>query len=179
MTGPAGRFAAFLALGIVTGGIVGAVLSDDHNISGLTLYLLPGLVFGLAFGPLLAWSGSSRPWNAAVFAAAAVGANAVAVLAAINLLDPVEKIVHGEGLWALVVVGIIAGAIGGGLLGGVTALLAIARQGLWLTLAGALLGAFLPIFLQWEGTGAFVFFMLWQAGYAGALALVLPGLDEA
>jgi hypothetical protein len=179
VTGPVGRLVAFLALGIVTGGIVGAVLSDDHAINSFTLYVLPGLVFGLAFGPMLAWCRATGPRGAAIYAVAAVGAHAVAVLAAINLVDPVEKLFGAEELWALVAVGIVAGAIGGGLLGGVTALVATARRWPWLGLAGALLGAFLPLFLQWAGTGAFVFFVLWQAGYGGALALILPGLEEA
>jgi hypothetical protein len=178
VTGPAGRFVAFVALGVVSGGIVGAVLSDDHAINSFTLYVLPGLVFGLIFGPLLAWCRVTGARGAAVYVVAATGANAVSVLAAINLVDPVEKLLGAEELWALVVVGIVAGAIGGGLLGGVTALVATARQWPWLSVAGALLGAFLPLFLQWQGAGAFLFFVLWQAGYGGALALVLPPQDD-
>jgi len=173
-----GRVAAFLALGVVTGGVVGAVLSDDRNITTLTLYVLPGLVFGLVFGPLLTWCEATSARGAAYFAIAATGANAAAVFTAIRLFDTVKETLHLDEPWALAVVGVVAGAIGGGLLALVVMLIADARRAPWLTAAGALLGALLPIFFEWEAGGAFVFYALWQAGYAAAMAMVLPPMIE-
>jgi len=163
----------FAGLGALTGAIAaGVLIAIDFNWA--SLYVLPGLVFGLAFGTLLHRQRLLRPGRAALYAAAATLANAAAVVAAMQSLDTVETIVGSGGTPALALSGGIAGAVGGGLLAAAAA--PPLRIGQWprLAAAGALLGALLPILIEGQEISIFAFYMIWQAGYAAALAATLP-----
>lgn len=137
---------------------------------------MPGLVSGATFGIVLWHRRLLSAARALIYLAAATFANAAAVFAALFVVDPLTSMI-GEGA-AIVVSGIIAGALGGGLLAGVTTLL-LPIAGWWLLMAaGSLLGAALPILVDGEDVGAFVFYALWQGGYAAALAASLPRLER-
>src|SRR5712671_2806568 len=139
------KLARFAGLGALTGAIAGVLIAIDF--SPTSLYVVPGLVFGLAFGALLHRQRLLRSGRAALYVAAATLANAAAVVTAMQSLDTVEAIV-GSGRLGLALSGVIAGAVGGGLLAGATVLLLrIARWPL-LVVAGALLGALLPILVE-------------------------------
>jgi len=169
------QLARFAGLGALTGAIAGVLIAIDFNWA--SLYVLPGLVFGLAFGALLHRQRLLRSGRAALYVAAATLANAAAVVTAMQSLDTVEAIV-GSGRLGLALSGVIAGAVGGGLLAGATVLLLrIARWPL-LVVAGALLGALLPILVEGgDVIGTVAFYILWQGGYAAALAASLPRVE--
>jgi hypothetical protein len=73
----------------------------------------------------------------------------------------------------LALAGVIAGAVGGGLLGSITACLISVRERLWPLAVGAALGLLVPVAVEWDAFGIFVFYILWQGGYAAALAPVV------
>lgn len=165
----------FAGLGALTGATAaGALVAIDFQWA--SLYVLPGFVFGLAFGTLLHRQRLLRLGRAALYGIAATLANAAAVLTAMQSLDAVEAIVGGTRL-ALAVSGGVAGAVGGGLL----AAAAVPPLGIagWprLVAAGALLGTLLPLLIEGREIGTFAFYMLWQAGYAAALAATLPRIE--
>src|SRR5216683_5796257 len=155
------KLARFAGLGALTGAIAGVLIAIDFNWA--SLYVLPGLVFGLAFGALLHRQRLLRSGRAALYVAAATLANAAAVVTAMQSLDTVEAIV-GSGRLGLALSGVIAGAVGGGLLAGATVLLLrIARWPL-LVVGGDVIGTV-------------AFYILWQGGYAAALAASLPRVE--
>lgn len=166
------RFAGFGALtGATAAGILVAV-----DFQWASLYVLPGLVFGLVFGTLLLRLRLLRLGRAALYCAAATLANAAAVVTAMQSLDTVEAIV-GAGRLALALSGSIAGAVGGGLLA--VAMIPPLRIAQWprLVAAGAVLGMALPLLIDGREIGTFAFYLIWQAGYAAALAATLPRIE--
>jgi hypothetical protein len=159
---------AFALLGAVTGAISAAILiALDFSFERPSLYVVPGLVFGVAIGVALwhrRWLGPER---SVAYLVAASLANAAAVFAARYTWD-----LGG----VLVITGIIAGAVGAGLLTGMIAvLLSIARWPLPIA-AGALLGALLPLTEQGP-IAFFIFYIVWQGGFAAAVAATLPALE--
>jgi hypothetical protein len=165
----------FAGLGAITGATAAGVLVAI-DFQWASLYVLPGLVFGLAFGTLLQRQRLLRLGRAALYCAAATLANAAAVVTAMHSLDTVEAIV-GSGNLALALSGSIAGAVGGGLLA--AAMMPPLRIAQWprLVAAGALLGAALPLLVEGREIGTFAFYVIWQAGYAAALAATLPRIE--
>jgi len=169
------KLARFAGLGALTGAtIAGVLIAIDF--AWASLYVLPGLVFGLAFGALLHRLRLLRPGRAALYVAAATLANAVAVVTAIQSLDMVEAIV-GSGRLGLALSGVIAGAVGGGLLAAAVVPPLRIVQCLLLAAVGAVLGALLPILIGEQELGTFAFYMIWQGGYAAALAATLPRIE--
>ncbi|HET7595229.1 MAG TPA: hypothetical protein VFK49_07215 [Stellaceae bacterium] len=169
------RLLRFAGLGALTGAAAAGVLvAVDYQWA--SLYVLPGLVFGLAFGTLLRRLRLLRLGRAALYCAAATLANAAAVVTAMQSLDTVEAIV-GAGRLALALSGSIAGAVGGGLLA--LAMIPPLRIAQWLRLiaTGALLGMALPLLIDGREIGTFAFYLIWQAGYAAALAATLPRIE--
>jgi len=163
---PMGEFPAVALYGHCVGGA--RVLGACSGFS-LSVYCLPGLVFGAAFGAAWWRAGRLDPAQAAGFALAATLANALAVAAALTANDPIEPLLDGASLAGA---GAIGGAVGGGLLARLAAgWLKLARWPL-LALAGAVLGLLLPIFDS--AAGEIAFYVVWQAGYAVALAVCLP-----
>lgn len=165
------KIIAFALLGAVTGAISAALLLA-FDFKAYSPYVVPGVVFGIAFGVVF-WQ---RRWlrleRSAAYLVAAGLANAAAVFVALHILDEVGEIV-GKGA-ATLVTGVIAGAVGAGLLTGITSLLlSIARWPLPIA-AGALLGALLPVFVDGQDAGLFGFYILWQGGFAAAVAATLP-----
>lgn len=169
------RLLRFAGLGALTGATAAGVLvAVDYQWA--SLYVLPGLVFGLAFGTLLRRLRLLSLGRAALYCAAATLANAAAVVTAMQSLDTVEAIV-GAGRLALALSGSIAGAVGGGLLA--LAMIPPLRIAQWprLVAAGALLGMALPLLIDGREIGTFAFYLIWQAGYAAALAATLPRIE--
>jgi hypothetical protein len=117
-----------------------------------------------------------RLGRACLYVAAAVLANAAAVVTAMQVLDTVDAMVGG-GMLAITASGGIAGAVGGGLLAcAAVPPLRLARWPL-LVVAGAVLGTLLLLFTEGRDIGILTFYMIWQAGYAAALAAALPRIE--
>jgi hypothetical protein len=163
---------AFLPIGDFPG------ISLFHHCIGLVLegrcqglpagfYLGPGLVFGLAYALAL-----QRGWARAGFLVASVLCNTLAVMIAVNLVEFLDHYLPNAGWLSQASSGLIAGAVGGGLLARVAA---ISLPGLrWGRLLGigAGLGLLLPIGLADDlgAVGLYIFYALWQGGYGAALA---------
>jgi hypothetical protein len=166
---------AFALLGAVTGAVTAALLRAlDTETS---LYVVPGLVFGVAIAIALWQRRRLPPVRAAAYVVAVSLANAAAVSIALSTSDDVASIVGKEAGTA--VTGVIAGAVGAGLATGATALLASIARWLWPIAVGAILGAILPVFVDGGDSGIFVFYILWQAGFAAATAATLPWIEKA
>jgi len=154
----------------VLGVCIGLRLFAMCNGADLTVYVLPGLLFGVPFAGVFLASGRLSLPGGIVFGLTSVIANAAAVAASLAARDLLGHVVHGP--LQLAVTGAIGGAVGGGLLAlGVRRLLVpLAWMRPWAV--GTALGLLLAL---WEtGVGMFAFYILWQAGYAAALAGVPP-----
>jgi hypothetical protein len=74
----------------------------------------------------------------------------------------------------MAIAGAIAGAVGGALLGRVAATLFPGLRLRRSVIAASALGLLVPVVLLWEVAGVFLFYIVWQAGTAVALASSLP-----
>jgi len=190
----------FLALGAASGALAAAAtFAPLDEIPGIELfgyclgmrvgskcggipagfYIFPGVIFGLAFAPLLWRHRRVRPAGALAFGVLAAIANFVAVFVCVASLDPLSNILAVDMADVpIAIAGGIGGAIGAGLLSGGAALLgAMTRP--WRSIGtGCGLGFLVPLVMQWEIVGVFVFYVIWQAGYAAALARSLPSLER-
>ena len=156
------------------GACVGLLAMGKCEGLDLALYVFPGLTFGLAFAGGFVWRGRLRMGEAVVFWAGTMMAHAVAITATLTAQNVVVAI--GPGTISLAVSGAIGGALGGGMVAAMARhLLAIAH---WrrLAAAGSLLGLLLPVIDT--SAGLFVFYALWQAGYAATLTILLPNRDQ-
>jgi hypothetical protein len=167
----------FAVFGAVTGALTAAILlllDFKEN----SLYIVPGLVFGIAFA-LALWQRWRLPPARAVAYVIAVGlANAAAVFVTLYIADEVAKIVVGKEAGDAVT-GVIAGALGAGLATGATALLIRIRRWPWPVAVGAILGGLLPVFIDGPDGGIFLFYIVWQCGFAAATVATLPPLERA
>jgi hypothetical protein len=77
---------------------------------------------------------------------------------------------------AIVLAAIVGGALGSGILTGATRFLVPGTRLLAPTAVGAGLSATVLPLLDAEPLGRFVFHMIWQTGYAAALATALPAV---
>jgi hypothetical protein len=201
------RLAAFALCGVGTGAVTAAVCTvakvgevEPFAISGYCLgvqvsgagvmqggactgidgafYLFPGLVFGIAFGPLLRRRSHLSGSGAIGYALAAVVANAVAVTVCVSAVHPLNDLLPFDNpVLDLAVAGIIAGAVGGGLLGMILRALnrgGSLRPGIML---GGALGMLAPLIIMFDATGGFAFYMIWQGGYAAAVAAGLQSVE--
>ncbi len=184
------RIAQFALVGAFAGGLsAGSIFVPTVTIPGINLlgtcigiyffagcqgvdlgwYIFPGLIFGLSFAVFLSGSGVLRARSAAIFAAAATGSYALAVMSALAVYDGLRSSEERVGI--LAVAGVTAGAIGGGILARIAAPLFQFPGWPRLMAVGAGLGLLLSLWAS--SIGSFLFFPLWQAGYAGALAWML------
>ena len=143
------------------------------------IYVFPGLVFGIVFGPLLYFSRRLSAARAALYVLAAFVANTVAVSICISLMHPVDDLLPFDNLALdIAISGVIAGAVGGGLLGAVLAAFnSAARRALPIAVAAGL-GILTPVVIMLQDLGIFAFFIVWQSGYAAAIAASLPRLQK-
>ncbi len=173
------RLALYAILGAVTGALAaaGVLYLRLGDLPGGWLsaefYLYPGLIFGLAFGILFWAQGRLKPASAVAFALAATVSNALAVVTWTAIDEPIASLLHAEdtGDMMFAVTGVIAGAVGGGLLGYCAARLLRVAGWPRLLAAGAALGLLLP--LVQSKPGFFAFYILWQAGYAATMATIV------
>src|SRR5258707_5551355 len=162
-TGGAPLATGFAVVGAVTGAIAAACtlyqIGEFHGIAigeycfGLqatpsstcggidgAIYVFPGLVFGIVFGPLLYFCRRLSAAGAAAYVLAAFAANVVAVSLCISAMHPVNDLLPFDNLVLdIAISGVIAGAVGGGLLGAaVAALNPAARRALPIAIAAGL-----------------------------------------
>lgn len=174
---PAQRVTLFALLGVASGAAA-ALVFELTDPQGVSIYGAPGLVFGVIFAAVLWHRRVLKAVRAVIYALAATLCHAAAVVTALQLVEPLQHLLGGGDKPGLIACGVIAGAVGGGLLAVVTGFLAPIRRGALLAATGALLGALLPIAVDVDALGPFVFYMVWQGGYAAALALSLPRIEK-
>ena len=153
-----------------------------------TLYLFPGTIFGVLFAALRCRQGWIGPGRFIAFACASGIANAVAVFVCVwltdrlsdamdigflNLPTAIAGVISFLNL-PTAIAGAIAGAAGGALLGGIAATLFPGLRLRRSVIAASALGLLVPLVLIWEIAGVFLFYIVWQSGYAAALASSLP-----
>ena len=174
---------AFLRLGepppiVIAGycfGVKASSISPCGTIDG-SLYLFPGLVFGVVFGPRL-WHGRRLIASGiALYAGAATFANALAVFVCVSLQYPLDDLLPFDNpILNLALSGAIAGAIGGGMLGFVHTRLDPRAQSKTPLAVAAGLGLSTPIVIMGDDPiGLYAFYMIWHGGYAAALAVSRP-----
>ena len=139
----------------------------------LAFYLMPGLIFGVAFAGLAAWRGRLRLPGAIVIVTAASIGNALATAICVGLFVPFGAVMGLGPDISIGLIGALSGAVGGGLLGGAAKLVCGARVRRPIA-AAAGLGLLIPVVPNWPVAGCFVFYIVWQAGYAASLAASLP-----
>jgi hypothetical protein len=167
----------FAVFGAVTGALTAAILMVI-DFKENSLYVVPGLVFGIAFALALWQRWRLAPARAVAYVIAVSLANAAAVFVALYITDKVAKIIAGQDA-GYAVTGVIAGAIGAGLATGATALLMPIRRWPWPIAVGAILGGMLPVFVDGPDSGIFLFYIVWQCGFAAATVATLPSLAKA
>jgi hypothetical protein len=139
----------------------------------LSFYLLPGLIFGVAFAGIETWRGRLGPPGTIAFVVASVIGNALATTLCVGLTFPLSALLGIDGDLPAALAGAISGAIGGGLLSVAAKLIRRAR--VWRSVvAAAGLGLLVPLVPEWPVGGSFVFYIVWQAGYAAALGVGWP-----
>jgi hypothetical protein len=167
-----------IAIGGYCFGLQATSSSTCGGIDG-AVYIFPGLAFGLVFGPLLYFCRRLSPAGAVAYALAAFAANAVAVSICISVMHPVDDLLPFDNLILdIAISGVIAGAVGGGLLGAALAAFnSAARRALPIAVAAGL-GVLAPAAIMFDQPGVFAFFIIWQSGYAAAVAASLPRLQR-
>jgi len=139
----------------------------------VSYYLFPGLIFGALFAGTLHRQRQIGGRPVAVFALASTVANAIAVFVCLALVDPLQNSLITSDL-GIAISGAVAGAIGGGLLAEAARRVfpgaSLARP----VIAGSVLGLGVVALAELEAPGVFLFYIVWQAGYAAALTASLP-----
>jgi hypothetical protein len=140
-----------------------------------TFYLFPGTIFGVLFAALR----SRRDWiglrRFVAFICASGIANAVAVSVCVWLTDRLGDALNIDFLdLPMAIAGAVAGAAGGALLGGAAVIVFPGFRLRRSVIAASALGLLVPLVVTWEIAGVFLFYTIWQAGYAATLASSLP-----
>jgi hypothetical protein len=139
----------------------------------LSFYLLPGLIFGIAFAGIETWRGQLGAPRAIAFVVASGIGNALATTLCVGLTVPFSALLGIDGDIPAALTGAVSGAMGGGLLSVAAKLICRAR--VWRSIGvAACLGLLVPLVPEWPVAGSFVFYILWQAGYAAALGAGWP-----
>jgi len=191
------RAASALAVGIASGLLSAAVVTFYHmgdvaapevfgycfglRISSrcdgvdAALYLFPGSLFGVIFIAWERWRRRIDPARLVGFAVASGVANAVAVFLCVWLTDRLNEALDIDFLdLPMALAGAVAGAAGGALLGGAARALSLGFNLRRSIAAAAALGLLVPFVVTWEIAGVFLFYAIWQGGYAVALTTGLP-----
>lgn len=150
------------------------VVNGCNGIDG-AFYLFPGLVFGIVFAGVERWRGRFDGGVGSGFVIASLIGNALAVFVCVGLADPLSSAIDIRTFdLPIALAGGIAGAIGGTILAGATAMFVPGTDPRPSIAISAGIGLFVPIVTEWEAVGVFVFYIAWQAGVAAALGASLP-----
>ena len=134
-------------------------------------YLFPGAIFGILFGAMLLRIRRAPVNRVGAFAGASCVANALAVFLCVWLSDALTDFIDADFFnLPMAIAGAIAGAAGGAVLGFSAQALSLGLNLRASLIAASALGLLVPLVLMWEVLGFFVFYAIWQAGYAAALA---------
>ena len=164
-------------LGVISGIIsaIGTVPfrpSDDLRL--LSLFVLPGFVFGAIVGPALAYGQWLSPARVPVWILSATLGHFAAALCVTALTWRLQAALPLKEEPAILVAATLAGALGGGMLAAANRFLIPGATWITPTIVGAVLGPLVLLHDLGPFLGRLVFYGIWQAGYAAALAAALP-----
>jgi hypothetical protein len=177
MITPRRRLIAFALLGMISGAIsaTGIVaFAPPGDVALLLIFFLPGLAFGLIVGSTLVyggWLASKRLPAWIVFATLGHFAAALCIMALTWRLEAALPITEGS---ATLIAAAAAGTTGGALLAGANRLLVPGTSWIAPTIVGGVLGPLVMLHDLGPFLGRLMFYLIWQAGYAAALAAALP-----
>jgi hypothetical protein len=166
-----GRVFSFALFGALAGALSAATVSLAAD---LLIYFGPGFIFGAVFAPLLVRRKQMPPLRAIAWLACSALAYTIAVMCVLVLIRRLEDLLAMRETSAIALSGLAAGTLGGGLLAVATRLLIADTRWLIPTAVGAVLGLALLLLDEPMSFGTFAFYIIWQGGYAVALALALP-----
>lgn len=177
MTETQRRVVTFAVLGLVSGAIAATAIipfpaSDDLRLSAL--FVLPGFVFGAVVGPALAFCGYMRRTRIAAWLISATLGHFAAALCVTALTWRLQAALPLKEEPAILIAAALGGALGGGILAFANRLLVPGAGWSAPTIVGGLLGPLVLLHDAGPILGRLAFYAIWQAGYAGALALALP-----
>jgi hypothetical protein len=171
------RLLAFALLGIISGAIsaTGVIsITPPDNFGLLLIFVLPGLAFGVIIGPALCCGGWLRPGRVPVWVVLATLGHFAAALCVTALTWRLQAALLLSEQSAILIAATLAGTLGGGILADANRFLIPGAGWITPTIVGATLGPLVLVHDAGPILGRLVFYVIWQAGYAAALALVLP-----
>jgi hypothetical protein len=171
------RILGLMLLGVISGaisaiGVTPFIPLGDFGL--LLIFFLPGLVFGLIIGPALTYGGWLTPARVAAWVVFATLGHFAAVLCVMGLTWRLEAALPIKGETAILSAATLAGTLGGGILAGGNRLLVPGAGWIAPTIVGGVLSSLVMLHDTGPFLGRFLFYGLWQARYAAALAMALP-----
>lgn len=172
----------FALLGIISGTIsaVGIIPFAPPNDFGLlAMFLLPGFVFGVVVGLALTyfrWLSAKRVPAWVVFATLGHFAAALCVTGMTWRLQAALPLKEQS---AIMIASAFGGAVGGGMLAAANRFLVAGARWIAPTIVGAVLGPLVLLHDAGPVLGRLLFYMIWQGGYAAALAVAFPTSQRA
>jgi hypothetical protein len=171
------RVIAFALLGMISGaisatGIIPFTPPGDFGL--LLIFFLPGLVFGLIIGSALAYGGWLRIARIVPWMVAATLGHFIAALCVTAMTWRLREAFSITDESATLIAATLAGTLGGGILAGGNRLLVPGAGWIVPTIVGGVLAPLVALHDAGPFLGRLLFYVIWQAGYAAALAAALP-----
>jgi hypothetical protein len=138
------------------------------------IFLVPGLVFGVIIGSALYLGGWLRPWRVPAWILFATLGHFAAVVCVTGHTWRLQAALPLTEQSAIAIASALGGALGAGILAGANRFLVPGAGWIAPTLVGAVLSPLVLLHDLGPILGRLVFYVIWQAGYATALASVLP-----
>jgi hypothetical protein len=176
------RTLCFAVLGVISGvmsalGTIPFAPSDDSRL--IALFVLPGFVFGAIVGPALAYHQWLPPARVPAWILSATLGHFAAALCVTALTWRLQAALPLKEQSAILLAAALGGALGGGTLAAANRFLIPGTAWIAPTIVGAVLGPLVLLHDLGPILGRVAFYVIWQAGYAAALAMVLPSRASA
>lgn len=164
-------------LGAISGAIstIGIIpFSPANDFRLLVLFVLPGLTFGAIIGPAFSYGGWLRPTRVPAWIVFATLGHFAAGLCVTGLTWRLQAVLPLREGSAILIAAALGGALGGGILAGGNRWLIPDAGWIVPTIVGGVLGPLVLLHDAGPILGRLIFYVIWQGGYAGALAVGLP-----
>jgi hypothetical protein len=150
----------------------GIKMSNSCEGIDASVYLFPGLIFGVFFAAAQRWRGLFDIGRAAALVLVSMIGNAVATFLCVGLFGVLSETmsISAEEL-PLALAGASAGAAGSAVVVFIVRFLATGNRSIRPILTGSALGLLTPLVTDFDFAGDLAFYVIWQGGFAAALAL--------
>ena len=171
------RAITFALLGAISGtmstaGIIPFAPPNDFGL--LAMFVLPGFAFGVIIGLALAYFGWLSPVRVLAWVVFATLGHFAAALCVTALTWRLQAALPLKDESAILIAAALGGGLGGGMLAVANQLLVPGSHWIGPTIVGAILGPLVLLHDAGPVLGRLLFYMIWQGGYAAALAMALP-----